>query len=188
MEPLRGGDADKRHFTARLLSHDAMLHQLAHGHPMVTGHSPWVERARPPAWDSWLAAQPFLHALSETERHGWSGGYFSVDPADIEALQHAGVRWLVLDRTLVPLKLKDLVRHHDRLFDVLFDRPVIRTADLQVWDLHAYTGQTTVLLPTWSWPSGLVPAGPEWPLASRRPNSPMLGPPSGKRKRKQSRP
>ncbi len=169
-------------------TNDAMLHQLAHGHPMVTGHSPWVERARPPAWDSWLAAQPFLHALSETERHGWSGGYFSVDPADIEALQHAGVRWLVLDRTLVPLKLKDLVRHHDRLFDALFDRPVIRTADLQVWDLHAYTGQTTVLLPTWSWPSGLVPAGPEWPLASRRPNSPMLGPPSGKRKRKQPRP
>ena len=169
-------------------TNDAMLHQLAHGHPMVTGHSPWVTRARPAAWDTWIAAQPFLHALAETERRGWDGGSFSVDPADIDALQTEGVRWLALDRTLFPLKLKALVRNHDRLFDSLFGRPVIRTADLQVWDLQAYTGQTTVELPIWSWPSGMFPAGPEWPLASRRPDSPMLGPPSGTRKARPSHP
>ncbi len=160
-------------------TNDAMLHQLVHDHPMVTGHSPWVARARPPAWDEWLAEQGFLSQLAQVEREGWSGGALDVDETAVRQLQEEGVRWLVVDRTLVPLKLQAMVRSHDVLFDALFGRPVIRTPDLQVWDLHAYSGTTTVDLPAWTWPAGLRPAGPEWPLASRRPRSPMLGTPSG---------
>ncbi len=160
---------------------DAMIHQLAHGHPMVTGHSPWVARARPPEWDRWVAAQPFLAALVQVERNGWDGGATSVDPVSIANLREQGVRWLAVDRTLMPLKLKALVRHYDGLFDGLFGRPVVRTNDLQVWDLHAFSEQNHVELPAWEWPSDIVPAGPEWPLASRRPDSPMLGTPSSMR-------
>ena len=169
-------------------TNDAMLHQLAHDHPMVTGHSPWVARARPAEWDRWVASQPFLQLLVDIERNGWAGGPVEVAPESIDALRSEGVRWLALDRTLVPLKLKALVAHHDRLFDALFGRPVIRTSDLQVWDLHAFTGSSTGTLPAWRWPSGMVAAGPEWPLAARRPDSPMLGTPSSKQKPADSTP
>ena len=160
-------------------TNDAMLHQLAHGHPQVMGHAPWVARARPPEWDRWLASDPLLSSIAELERSGWPGGAFPIPAGSVEELVKEGVRWVVVDRTLVPLKLKALVRAEDALFDGLFGRPVVRTADVAVWDTHAYTGTKLVIVPAFSWPSGLRHAGPEWPLASRRPDSPMLGTPSG---------
>ena len=160
-------------------TNDAMLHQLAHGHPQVMGHSPWVARARPPAWDRWLAEDALLSRIAALEVGGWKGGPFEVPQGAVASLVDSGVRWIVVDRTLVPLKLKTLVRCEDALFDGLFGRPVVRTSDVVIWDTHAYTGNPVVVLPAFSWPEGLHPAGPEWPLASRRPDSPMLGTPSG---------
>ena len=162
-------------------TNDALLHQLAHGHPIVTGHSPWVARARPAAWDRWVQEQGLLRRIVELERSGWAGGTVSVEPAEVAALQAAGVRWIVLDRTLVPLALKGMVRAHDGLMDGIFGRPTIRTADVQVWEVRALAEVTAVEVPGWTWPSELRPAGPQWPLAARRPQSPMLGTPSGHR-------
>jgi len=160
-------------------TNDAMLHQLAHGHPMVTGHSPWVARARPAEWDAWVAETGLLARMADLERAGWAGGSVTVTAADVQAVQDSGVRWLVLDRTLVPLSLKGMVRAHDALLDAVFGRPVVRTSDVQVWDVSQAKGAVTVDLPAWKWPAGIRPAGPEHPLSARRPESPMLGTPSG---------
>lgn len=169
-------------------TNDAMLHQLAHGHPMVMGHSPWVARARPPEWDAWLAEAGLLARMAELERGGSTGERWTVTDADLSPLRAANIRWLVLDRTLVPLSLKAMVRSHDALLDGVFGRPVIRTSDVQVWDVTHFTGPVEVSVPAWSWPDRLQPAGPEWPLAAKRPASPMLGTPSGAPKRTDAAP
>jgi hypothetical protein len=156
-----------------------MLFQLAHGHPMVTGHSPWVKRARPEAWDRWVQDNGFLASMAQLERAGWAGGNLTVSPDDIAALRSAAVRWFVVDRTLVPKALGAMVLRETQLLTALFGPPVVQTADMKVWDLHQYNTTTEVRLGSWQWPAHLQPAGPEWPLAAERPPSPMLGKPSG---------
>lgn len=162
-------------------ANDHLLHQLMHKQPIVSGHSPWVDKARPAAWDAWVASHPFLGMLVELETAGHPGGVLAVDRADIERLEEAGVRYVVLDRTLYPLALRDLVRAEGVLFDALFGRPVVRTADTRVWALSGYTGAAEVAVPAVTWPPGLVPGGPEHPMSARRFASPMLGPPSSRR-------
>jgi hypothetical protein len=158
-----------------------MLWQLRHGHPMLTGHSPWVARARPSEWDRFIAENTFLVAIQELEQGTQHGDRFTFTGDDLEALRAEGLRWIVLDRALWAGALTPQRTALDGALDELFGRPHARSASVVVWDLNAWTGRTAVQAANTPWPPGLEPAGPERPLQARRPASSTLGSPAGPR-------
>lgn len=163
-----------------------MLWQLRHGHPMLTGHSPWVARARPAAWDRYIADNTFLVAIQELELGTQHGDRFAFTSDDLEALRSEGLRWIVLDRALWAGALTAQRTALDRALDGLFGRPHARSASVVVWDLAAWTGATAVRATSAPWPPDLEPAGPEQPLQARRPPSSTLGSPTGPRAPRQA--
>ncbi len=162
-------------------SNAPMLWQRVHRQPMLTGHSPWVARARPAAWDTFVADNTFLSAITDLEQGRQQGDRFSFTADDLAALQARGLRWVVLDRSLWVAPLTPHRQALDRAMDGLFGRPVARSADAQVWDLAGWTGETAVDAGGPAWPPALAPAGPEQPLAGRRPPGPLFGAPVGPR-------
>lgn len=162
-------------------SNAPMLWQRVHGKPMLNGHSPWVARARPAGWQHLIDDNTFLVGLGELELGTQHGDRFAFTADDLRALQDAGLRWVVLDRSLWPTSLSANRQSVDQALDALFGRPVARSKAVSVWDLEHWTGETAASAPSRPWPPELVPGGPERAVAGRRPESPLFGNPAGPR-------
>ncbi len=160
-------------------SNEALIHQISFQKSMITGHSPWVARARPPEWDQWVQSHGWLSRLATVEQEGWRGGEYNVDTDDLRNLYEEGVRYIVVDRSLLPLAFRDLVSFYKVMLENTLGRPRIRTQQVSIWVLPPEVHTTSVEAPPWTWPSGVYPAGPDFPLAGRRPEGALLGPPSG---------
>ncbi|MEC8424219.1 MAG: hypothetical protein VX000_10615, partial [Myxococcota bacterium] len=149
-----------------------LLLQRWHGHALLTGHAPWVERVRPPAWDRFIEENSFLSALQALERGELGDGPLSFDPLDLTSLRQAGLQTVTVNRAALPLKARPLVEAYVVLFDGLFGPAIARAPGIWAWDVDGWDGETsTVVLPSWSWPDALRRGGPEAPLVARRPRS-----------------
>lgn len=158
-----------------------LIYQRTHRKPLLTGHALWVDRLRPDAWDAFVAGNSFLSALQRLEA-GQLGDTFSFEAADLAALQADGVRWMSVNRELFPLRLQPLLERYRTINDALFgDAVLTSSAGARVWDLQAWSGQTTVPIEPWAWPEGVTPGGPDISISGRRPASMSfseLAPPS----------
>ncbi len=159
-------------------ANDHLIAQLVHQRPIVNPHSAWVERARPPGWAEAVRANTFLDALWTLEegQHPTASPAFTGD--DLEALRAAGLRYIALDRSMYAVSLTGLRQMEAGWLRELLGRPVLDIDGVQIFDLHAWTGETAAPVSPWRWPEGLPPAGPERPLLGPRPRSPILAGPA----------
>ena len=150
-----------------------LLNQMVHHKTMLGGHAQWVDRVRPAAWDARLRDNSFLSGLASIDR-GESGTSMHFEGTDLEQLQEAGLRWLVLERTTYVMELQPAVRAHKSAATELFGPPIVRERGLWAWDMQQWTGAEQASIPPLSWPAGLEQAGPERPLTGRRPHPPII--------------
>jgi len=128
-----------------------MIYQLLHGKALVNGHAAWVPRVRPEGWDHHVAGNSFLAALSRHELRQ-DGGVFTFDPADLEALQTAGLRVVTVNREMYTYALRDTYRAESQLMRALFGEPFLTGAHLQFFDIGQWNGETAVELPALAGP------------------------------------
>lgn len=149
-----------------------LLYQRWHGKTLLTGHAPWVARARPAAWDAVVSGNSFLSALQGLERGQMEGRPFEFAPEDLATLHADGLRYVTVNRAALPLKAKPLVTAYVVLFEGLFGPALAHAPGIWAWDVGAWDGETaSVDLPVWTWPPDLPRGGPEAPLVTRRPRS-----------------
>ncbi|MDP2313605.1 MAG: hypothetical protein Q8P41_11915 [Pseudomonadota bacterium] len=136
--------------------------QALHGHRLLDGHAMWVDRVRPSAWDTELAASSFLTELARFERgqpideDPARVDRFVYDVADIERLTTAGVRWIVVWDEMFADDIDALPDHLRTLLSTVLGAPVIDGETLTVYDLRGHREDGDVPAPDWDWPSGLA--------------------------------
>ena len=124
-----------------------LLLQMTHKKRLLTGHGMWVDRVRPNAWDTFIAGNALLAALSAyevgevTELH--------ISAKDIENLKIHGMDLYVLDAKLFPRPLMGLVPNLAKVYTQLFGQPIYRGEQLRVWSIDNWTGTTQIELPVW---------------------------------------
>jgi hypothetical protein len=147
-----------------------LMYQLLHGKVMLTGHAPWVERVRPPAWDAFVRENTFLVAVQQLERARLTDGVFRFREEDLERLRTRGVDLWVVDPQCFPTELAPLLRAYASVFTQLFGPPLAQSGTARAWSSANWDGHTTeVRFPAWTWPNGLGRVAPGLPLGGRRP-------------------
>jgi hypothetical protein len=146
------------------------MYQLLHRKVLLTGHAPWVERVRPPAWDAFVRKNTFLVAIQQLERAKLADGVLRFRAEDLQTLRARGVALWVVDPQVFPTELAPLLRAYGSVFTQLFGAPLAQTGAARAWSAAGWDGQTTeVRFPAWSWPEGLGRVAPGLPLAGKRP-------------------
>jgi hypothetical protein len=146
------------------------MYQLLHGKVLLTGHAPWVDRVRPPAWDRFVRTNSFLVALQQLERGKLTDGAFRFRAEDLATLRDRGVALWVVDPQVYPTELAPLLRAYATVFTQLFGTPVAQERAARAWETSGWDGQTnTVRFAAWEWPEGLGRVAPGLPLAGKRP-------------------
>jgi hypothetical protein len=147
-----------------------LMYQLLHGKVLLTGHAPWVDRVRPPAWDRFVRTNSFLVALQQLERGKLTDGAFRFRAEDLATLRDRGVALWVVDPQVYPTELAPLLRAYATVFTQLFGTPVAQERAARAWETSGWDGQTnTVRFAAWEWPEGLGRVAPGLPLAGKRP-------------------
>ncbi len=153
-------------------SETPMIYQLYHHKQLVNGHAQWVDRVRPAAWDEFVAANTFLTEMQRLER-GEVTGDFTFEAADLQALLDADVRVMVLNREYFPTTFAPLLQSYGAIFNALFGEPKVTAKRARAWDMGAWTGETTVAFPAFTWPANTRPGGPDLSIMGR--HEPSLG-------------
>ncbi|MES2643085.1 MAG: hypothetical protein V4850_26620 [Myxococcota bacterium] len=152
-----------------------LVYQLLHGKTLLAGHAMWVDRVRPDAWDTYVAANSFLTELQRLDRAELATT-FTFREADLAALIDAGARTYVVNQEYFPLTLRPLVNVYDALFTTLFGKPVATGKRVKAWDASAWKpsapdGVAVVPITTFEWPRALHLGGPTLSLQAPRPPS-----------------
>ena len=140
-------------------SETPLIYQIYHGKQLVNGHAEWVDRVRPDAWDAFVAGNSFLSGMQKLER-GELAGDFVFEAADLQALLDQDVRIMVLNREYFPVTFSGLITSYTELFTGLFGAPVEGGKRAKAWDMKAWNGSTSVVIPRFSWPTGVRRGGP----------------------------
>ena len=147
-----------------------LMYQLLHGKVMLTGHAPWVERVRPPAWDAFVRENTFLVAIQQLERARLPEGVLRFRGEDLARLRTRGVALWVVDPQCFPTELAPLLRAYASVFTQLFGPPLAQEGAARAWSSAGWDGRTDeVRFPAWTWPEGLGRVAPGLPLGGRRP-------------------
>jgi hypothetical protein len=145
-----------------------LLYQRAHGHPLLTGHAPWVARVRPVAWDRFMADHPLLSELQALER-GERKSEVRIQGRALRDLVDQGIRWAALDRGVFVMEQKPLIDAYQRMFRELCGPATLWSRGVQIWDLEQCSPEKEVRV-GFSWPPSLKPGGPERPVTGTRPS------------------
>lgn len=150
-----------------------LIYQRWHHKTLLTGHAPWVDRVRPPAWDALVAGNSFLSALVDLEE-GRVNGELRFEAADLQSLLDRDVAYLIVNREHFVFAHKPVVQAYAQAGRALFGRPIIQVQGLRIFDLRAWSGKDSAAVPPAPWPETVRPGGPEMPLVGRRPASPTF--------------
>jgi len=152
------------------LSQKPLLYQLAHGKALLNGHGLWVDRVRPPAWDTFVTDNGLLRGLQAVE-DGSLDGELGFEAAELEALRSDGLALIVLNREHYPLGLAAAVDRQRAVLSTLFGPPFASTTGAWAWRTADWTGATTVPLEPWELPAGAALRDGSVPIDMRTPPS-----------------
>ncbi|HNC94530.1 MAG TPA: hypothetical protein PKW90_00325 [Myxococcota bacterium] len=158
-----------------------LIYQLFHKKILLNGHALWVERVRPDAWDTRVAANSFLTALQRLERAELRG-VFAFRGEDLRNLTGEGVRLYTLNQEYYPVVLREAVTVEKDILTRLFGEPVLKESGVLAWDATRWTGEEELEFSPFDWPKNLRKGGPTLALQAPRPGSPVFSVPEGPKK------
>jgi len=140
-----------------------LIYQPLHGKKLVNGHASWVPRVRPEAWDTHLASNSFLAALTRHELRQ-DGGEFRFEAADLAALQEDGLGVITVNREMYTYPLRDTYRAERELMTELFGQPFLRGAYFEAFAVDRWTGVAAVSMPPAPGPAAIPASFEDSPL------------------------
>ena len=162
------------------VTQQSLLLQRVSGHPAVEGPSPWLDRVRPKAWDTFVEQSTFLRELVRFERGQEVKGeperanYFRYAVGDVDTLVERGVRWVLISESNYTDPLKPLSRAERQLFEELCGKPAFSSEGVRVYDLQSHSADGDVEAPPWRMPEGVRGGDGTRRMAGRHPTSEFI--------------
>lgn len=132
----------------RVTGQQTLSYQWIHGKRLLNGHAMWVDRVRPTAWESFVEADPFLHALRSVER----GEAVAVPPV-LSGVRAVGLRLIVVNEEYFPGTLAPLVTTYRTTLTALFGPPAVDADGVTAWDVDTVVASGPVDVPASALPA-----------------------------------